>query len=107
LGLDLTDPAALDDVVMPIVAVPVNRPVELILRSKDVIHNFFVRELRIKQDLVPGLENRLHFTASQTGRYEVPCSELCGLGHYQMRTFLDVMSEADFQTWLQENAPQY
>ncbi|OFV98630.1 MAG: hypothetical protein A3F68_09270 [Acidobacteria bacterium RIFCSPLOWO2_12_FULL_54_10] len=107
LGLDLTDQAALDDVVMPIVAVPVNRPVELILRSKDVIHNFFVRELRIKQDLVPGLENRLHFTASQTGRFEVPCSELCGLGHYQMRTFLDVKPEAEFNSWLQENAPQY
>ena len=106
LGLDLNDPAAKDDVVMPVMAVPVNRPVEVILRSKDVIHSFFVRELRLKQDLVPGLENRLHFTASQIGRYEIPCAELCGLGHYQMRSFLEVMSEADFENWLRENAPQ-
>jgi len=106
LGLDMNDPAARDDVVMPILAVPVNRPVEVILRSKDVIHSFFVRELRLKQDAVPGLENRLHFTASQVGRYEIPCAELCGLGHYQMRSFLQVMPEADFQQWLQEGAPQ-
>ena len=106
LGLDLDDPAAKDDLVMPVMAVPVNRPVEVILRSKDVIHSFFVRELRLKQDAVPGLENRLHFTASKIGRYEIPCAELCGLGHYQMRSFLDVMSEADFENWLRENAPQ-
>ncbi|MBI3895787.1 MAG: cytochrome c oxidase subunit II [Acidobacteria bacterium] len=106
LGLDPDDPASRDDVVMPVIAIPVNRPVEVILRSKDVIHNFAVRELRLKQDLVPGLENRIHFTASQIGRYEVPCMELCGLGHYQMRTFLEVMSEADFENWLRENAPE-
>ncbi|MBI4460117.1 MAG: cytochrome C oxidase subunit II [Acidobacteria bacterium] len=105
LGLDLEDAAAKDDVVMPVMAIPVNRPVEVILRSKDVIHNFAVRELRLKQDLVPGLENRIHFTASQIGRYEVPCMELCGLGHYQMRTFLLVMADGDYQSWLQENAP--
>ena len=105
LGLDPQDPTSKDDVVMPIIAVPVNRQVELILRSKDVIHNFFVRELRLKQDAVPGMETRLHFTASKIGRYEVPCSELCGLGHYQMRSFLQVMSPEDFEQWLRENAP--
>lgn len=105
LGLDPDDPTSKDDVVMPIMAVPVNRQVDLILRSKDVIHNFFVRELRLKQDAVPGLETRLHFTASRIGRYEIPCSELCGLGHYQMRSFLQVMSPEDFEQWLRENAP--
>ena len=105
LGLDPEDPTSKDDVVMPIIAVPVNRQVELILRSKDVIHNFFVRELRLKQDAVPGMETRLHFTASKIGRYEVPCSELCGLGHYQMRSFLQVMSPEDYEQWLRENAP--
>ncbi len=104
LGLDPDDPDAADDLVMPVIAVPVNRPVEVILRSKDVIHNFGVRELRIKQDAVPGLENRLHFTASQIGVYEVPCMEICGLGHYQMRTFLQVKSEADFEQWLVDSA---
>jgi cytochrome c oxidase subunit 2 len=62
LGIDPDDPAGADDVVMPVMAVPVNRPVEVILRSKDVIHSFSVRELRLKQDAVPGLENRIHFT---------------------------------------------
>jgi len=104
LGLDPEDPASKDDLVMPIMAVPVNRPVEVILRSKDVIHSFFVRELRLKQDVVPGMENRIHFTASQVGRYEIPCMELCGLGHYQMRSFLQVMPEAEFEQWLRDSA---
>jgi len=106
LGLDPDDPDARDDVVMPVMAVPVNRPIEVILRSKDVIHSFFVRDLRLKQDTVPGMENRLHFTASKIGRYEIPCAELCGLGHYQMRSFLQVMSEEDFEKWLRDNAAQ-
>ncbi len=104
LGLDYDDPAATDDLVMPVIAVPVDRPVEVIMRSKDVIHSFFVREMRIKQDVVPGMETRLHFTANTVGRYEVPCTELCGLGHSQMRTYLLVMSEQDFQDWLRDNA---
>jgi len=106
LGIDPDDTAGKDDVVMPVIAVPVNRPVEVTLRSKDVIHSFFVRELRLKQDAVPGMENKLHFTASKIGRYELPCAELCGLGHYQMRSYLLVMSDADFAKWLKDNAPQ-
>jgi cytochrome c oxidase subunit II len=105
LGLDPNDAASRDDVIMPVVAVPVDRQVDLILRSKDVTHNFFVRELRLKQDAVPGLETRLHFTASKIGNYEIPCSELCGLGHYQMRSFLQVKSPEDFEQWLRDNAP--
>jgi cytochrome c oxidase subunit 2 len=101
LGLDRTgDPAAKDDIVTATLAVPVNHPVELILRSKDVTHSFFVRELRLKQDLVPGMEIPIHFTATQTGRYEIACAELCGLGHYKMRAFFEVMTEENFQKWL-------
>ena len=106
LGLDLNDTAAKDDVVMPVMAVPVNREVEVILRSKDVIHSFFVPNLRIKQDAVPGLAIRIHFTAEKIGEYEVACMELSGLGHYKMRTSFTVMSAEDFQKWLKENAPQ-
>jgi cytochrome c oxidase subunit 2 len=106
LGLDLAHPDAKDDVVMPVMAVPVDREVEVILRSKDVIHGFWVPNLRIKQDAVPGLAVRIHFTAQKTGEYEVACMELCGLGHYRMRTTFTVMPEADFQRWLQDNAPQ-
>jgi cytochrome c oxidase subunit 2 len=106
LGLNLSEPEAKDDVVMPVMAVPVNREVEVILRSKDVIHSFFVPNLRIKQDAVPGLAIRIHFTAQKLGEYEVACYELCGLGHYKMRTTFTVMSDENYQKWLKENAPQ-
>ena len=107
LGLDRDhDQAAQDDIVTATLAIPANRPVQLILRSKDVTHSFFVRELRAKQDLVPGLEIPIHFTATQTGRYEIACAELCGLGHYKMRAFFEVKSEEDFQKWLATMAAQ-
>lgn len=103
-GIDANDPAAKDDLVVPVMAVPVNREVELILRGKDVTHSFFVRELRLKQDAVPGLMVRVHFTAMQVGQYEIACAELCGMSHHRMRSFLTVMSDDDFQKWLREQA---
>ena len=98
-GLDDKDPASKDDIVSASLKVPVGKPIRLIMHSRDVIHNFFVRELRMKQDIVPGMEIPLHFQADQLGTYEVPCSELCGLGHFQMRTTMQVMSVADFEAW--------
>ena len=102
VGLDSTDPASRDDIVSPVIAVPLGREVELVLRSQDVTHSFYVRELRLKQDAVPGLEIRLHFTANEVGEYELPCAELCGLGHYRMHSILMVKSAADYQTWFDE-----
>jgi cytochrome c oxidase subunit 2 len=99
MGLDDRDPASKDDIVSASLKVPAGRPIKLILHSRDVIHNFFVPELRLKQDLVPGMEIPFHFQADKIGLYEVPCSELCGLGHFQMRTTMQVMSEADFEAW--------
>ena len=104
LGLDFDDPRAEDDLVMPTMAVPVNQPVELLLRSKDVTHNFSVRELRLKQDTVPGLMVPVRFEATRTGKFEIACSELCGLGHHRMRSFIDVLSQADYEQWIRENA---
>ena len=107
LGLDYeNDPDSQDDIVVPTIAVPVNRSVELILRSKDVLHAFWVRELRLKQDLVPGLDIRSHFTATQVGKYEITCAELCGLGHHKMRSFLEVMSQENFENWLEARAAE-
>jgi cytochrome c oxidase subunit II len=101
LGLDRArDAAARDDMVTATLEVPVNQPVELILRSKDVTHGFFVRELRLKQDLVPGMEIPVHFTPTRVGRYEIVCTQLCGLGHYKMRAFLQVATEEDFEHWM-------
>ncbi|MBZ5595457.1 MAG: cytochrome c oxidase subunit II [Acidobacteriia bacterium] len=105
-GIDEKDPAGKDDITSASIKVPAGKPILLILKSRDVIHNFFVRELRLKQDIVPGMEIPFHFQADKIGVYEVPCSELCGLGHHQMRTTLEVMSEANFEKWKQEQAAQ-
>ena len=105
-GLDEKDPAAKDDIVTAAVRVPAGAPVVLQLKARDVIHNFFVRELRIKQDLVPGLDIPLAFTADKPGTYEVACSELCGLGHHQMRTTLIVMDPQEFDSWMKNTAAQ-
>jgi cytochrome c oxidase subunit 2 len=105
LGLDRDhDTASRDDLITATLAVPADERVELILRSKDVIHSFFVRELRLKQDVIPGTLVALHFTAQHTGRYEIVCSELCGLGHYKMHADMDVMTAAQFREWLLEQA---
>jgi cytochrome c oxidase subunit 2 len=103
-GVDDKDPASRDDIISASLKVPSGKPVKLLLHSRDVIHNFFVRELRMKQDLVPGMEIPLIFTADKVGTYEVPCSELCGLGHFQMRTTMQVMSPDDFEKWKIERA---
>ena len=99
LGLDTTDPAAKDDVVVNTLYLPVNREVEVHLRAMDVIHDFYVPELRFKQDAVPGLIILMHFTPNKIGQYEIACAELCGLGHYKMRAVLNVVSPEDFATW--------
>jgi cytochrome c oxidase subunit 2 len=104
LGVDRDHADGKDDIIVPRMAVPVNKEIEVILRSKDVIHNFFVPELRLKLDTMPGLQSRLRFKPEKTGTYEIACSELCGLGHYKMRSFLDVKEAADYETWLQEQA---
>ncbi len=104
LGVDSKDPDGKDDIVVPTLTIPVNHQVELLLRSQDVIHNFYVRELRLQQDAVPGMVIPIHFTANQTGHYEIVCTQLCGLGHYRMRSFMDVVSEADYQNFLKQQS---
>lgn len=104
-GLDTThDPDSKDDIVTATMAVPVNREVRLLMHSKDVGHSFFVRELRIQQDFVPGLDLSIHFTPTRIGRYEIVCTQLCGLGHYNMKAYLEVMSQRDFDAWLAKQA---
>ncbi|MGO9126936.1 MAG: cytochrome c oxidase subunit II [Terriglobales bacterium] len=100
IGLDTTDPAAKDDVVTGTMYLPVNREVDITLRAVDVIHSFFVPALRFKQDAVPGLAIHMHFTPTEVGDYEIPCAELCGLGHYKMHGMLHVVSQEDFDKWL-------
>src|ERR1700723_1412492 len=106
-GLDpAIDIAARDDIVVGSLTIPVNKPIWLNLHSKDVGHSFYVRELRMQEDFVPGLNIPLHFTATQVGKYEIVCTQLCGLGHYNMKAYLEVMSEPDYEQWLKTQAGQ-
>jgi cytochrome c oxidase subunit 2 len=82
--------------------VPVNKVVDVILESRDVIHSFFVPSFRIKQDAVPGRKIHVWFKATKPGRYELPCAELCGPGHSGMVGWVNVHSEAEYQQWLQK-----
>jgi cytochrome c oxidase subunit 2 len=93
IGLDPEDAASRDDSVTAALAIPVNRPVELRLRARDVIHNFWVPQLRFKQDLVPGMEIKVHFTANKVGKYELACAELCGQLHFKMKSYMLVLPE--------------
>jgi cytochrome c oxidase subunit 2 len=104
-GLDPDhDPDSKDDIVAAEMAIPVNREIRLLMHSKDVSHSFYVPALRIHQDFVPGLDLQLHFTATKIGKYEIVCSQLCGLGHYNMKAYLEVMSQEDFDKWLKQQA---
>ncbi|HET8677306.1 MAG TPA: cytochrome c oxidase subunit II [Blastocatellia bacterium] len=97
VGLDTEgDQKAADDIQTTTMVIPVNRAVEVTLRSKDVIHNFFVPQLRFKQDAVPGMAIKIHFTATKTGKYEVVCAELCGQLHYNMRTAVIVVDQEEY-----------
>ena len=119
LGLDSDDPAAADDITtINQLHLPVDKPALVYVSSKDVIHSFTLNRMRVKQDTIPGLETPVWFTPTVTTAqmaeiegegedfsYEISCSQLCGLGHYRMRGFLTVHTQADFDAWLVENAP--
>ena len=82
--------------------VPVNKVVRLQLESKDVIHSFFVPNMRLKQDAVPGRTIEVWFQATEPGTYEIPCAELCGFGHSGMQGNLTVQSQEDYDKWLKD-----
>jgi cytochrome c oxidase subunit 2 len=113
LGLDRTDEAAKDDIItLNQMHLPVDRPVIIKLRSKDVIHSFNLPEFRVKQDIIPGLTIPVWFQPTVTTaamrtelgnpefNYEIACAQLCGLGHYKMRGFVTVESADEFQKWV-------
>jgi cytochrome c oxidase subunit 2 len=105
IGLDRSDPDAADDVMVGNeLHLPVNRPALLKLTTKDVIHDFFVPEFRIKQDIVPGMEIPIWVEPNRIGRYELACAQLCGFGHSLMRADVVVQSQEDFDAWLKSRA---
>ena len=121
LGLDSSDPNALDDITtINNLYLPVNKPAVVHLSSKDVIHSFGIPEMRVKQDAIPGMSIPLWFEPTMTtaefrklrGKegdqnftFEIACAQLCGLGHYKMRGYTHVLPENEFQKWLDSETP--
>lgn len=101
-GLNAADPNGRDDILAtsPELHVPLGQPVKLVLRSKDVLHNFGVAELRIKMDMVPGQVTYAWFTPTRTGSFDLLCEELCGVGHFAMRGRIVVDEPAAYEAWL-------
>lgn len=107
VGLDSNDPASKDDTVVTSLVVPVNHQVELLLNSKDVTHSFWVPSLRFKQDLVPGMVIKVHFTPTVVGKYELACAELCGALHFKMKSYMLVLPEADHRALVELPQAQF
>jgi cytochrome c oxidase subunit II len=102
-GMNPGDASGQDDVLVssPELHLPIGKPVKLLLRSKDVLHNFSVAEFRGKMDLVPGHVTHFWFTPTRAGSFDLLCEELCGTGHFAMRGKVVVEEEGAFQAWLQ------
>lgn len=104
LGINPHDRFAQDDIIIPAgsLYLPVDRPVKMMLRSIDVLHDFYVPEFRAKMDMVPGMVTYFWFTPTRTGEFEILCAELCGIGHAYMRGSVQVVDEAEYEDWLKE-----
>lgn len=101
-GINPQDPYGQDDVVVndPNMRLAVNQPVQALLRSHDVLHNYTVPQFRVKMDLVPGMVSYLWFDPTREGTYDLLCEELCGIGHYIMRGSVTVQSQEDYDAWI-------
>jgi cytochrome c oxidase subunit 2 len=105
LGIDPSDPNGKDDIAtINQLHLPIGRPVIIQLSSKDVIHSFNLPLMRVKQDAIPGMSIPVWFTPTMTGKFEIGCAQLCGVGHYYMRGFLTIHTEEDYQKWLKDQA---
>lgn len=100
LGIDRRAADARDDIgLLNILNVPVGRPIVVHLSSRDVVHSFTLNEMRVRQDATPGLVVRTWFTPTTAGRWEIGCSQLCGLGHYRMRGAFSVLTPEAWAEW--------
>ena len=104
IGLDPQDDHSRDDLVLSEMVLPVDREVDLELRSLDVIHGFFVPAMRLKQNAVPGSLLHVHFTPTVEGTYAILCSQVCGSGHARMQAHVRVVSDPEFSNWLAARA---
>lgn len=103
-GLDPNDPDARNNILVDTneVHVPLGKPVKVLSRSLDVLHDFYVPQFRARMNMVPGMVTSFWFTPTKAGRFEILCNQLCGVGHYNMRGYIVVEDEATFQTWLKK-----
>lgn len=101
-GLDPNDLASQDDVLVqnPQLHLPIDKPVKMLLRAKDVNHQFAVPQFRVKMDMVPGMVTHFWFTPTRTGEFDVLCEQLCGVAHFAMRGRVVVNTQEDFDKWL-------
>ncbi|MCZ6637621.1 MAG: cytochrome c oxidase subunit II [Alphaproteobacteria bacterium] len=103
-GLNPDDPNGQDDILVDDseLHLALGKPVQALLRSIDVLHDFYVPQFRAKMDMVPGMITYFWLTPTRTGTFDILCFELCGIGHHEMRGTVVVESESDFQSWLGE-----
>ncbi|MBK5265195.1 MAG: cytochrome c oxidase subunit II [Alphaproteobacteria bacterium] len=103
-GVNSRDPYGRDDILVETneLHLPLGKPFKFVLRSKDVLHDFYVPQFRAKMDLVPGIVTYFWMTPTVLGTYEILCAELCGVGHHEMRGTVVVEPQKDFDAWLAE-----
>lgn len=103
-GINPRDPYGRDDILVESseLHLPAGVPVKVVLRSKDVLHDFYVPQFRAKMDLVPGIVTYFWMTPTVTGTFDILCAELCGVGHYQMRGTVVVEAPDAHRKWLAE-----
>jgi len=103
IGLDRSDPNGRDDIhTINEMYLPVDKSVIVYLSTQDVIHSMGIAEMRVKQDAIPGMQIPVWWVPNVTGDFEVNCSQLCGLGHYRMRAFVYIRTEAEYDAWMAE-----
>ena len=104
MGLNRDDPHGQDDVIIENgdLHLPIGKPVKVLLRSVDVLHDFYVPEFRAKMDMVPGMVTYFWIKPIRTGTFDVLCAELCGAAHYQMRAKVIVEEENEYHAWLEQ-----
>ena len=103
-GLNVDDPDGQDDILVDDseLHLPIGQPVQALLRSIDVLHDFYVPQFRAKMDMVPGMITFFWLTPTRTGTFDILCFELCGIGHHEMRGTVVVEAPEDFEAWLGE-----
>ena len=112
MGIEESDSAGQDDLLVPEITLPVNRPVLMKLRARDVIHSAYMPHFRVQMNVVPGMPTQFYFTPTVTTKemreitgnsnfvYELACNKICGAAHFNMRMKVNVVSDAEYAEWL-------